>query len=155
MITEQDIVGTWLMDDRGATTEHDHLVADRYGAEQEGLLMISPDGWLLAAVCWADRPPLTDNPAFHTDAPDVDRLQAFDTYLSYGGNWRLEDGRLITKVRFALNPGWVGTEEVRGLELLDDGRLKLTVTRRWPTGEEIEAWVTWQRAEATLQPKSG
>ncbi|MBT4491593.1 MAG: hypothetical protein HOC72_28910, partial [Rhodospirillaceae bacterium] len=66
---------------------------------------------------------------------------------SYAGRWRIEDGRLVTKVAFALNPSWVGGEQVRGVEMLDGGKMRLIVTRVWPNGEEISVWVDWRRAD--------
>ncbi len=146
MITENDIVGIWLLVDRGSRGENEALLAKRYGDKQEGVLIISPDGWFSANIGWADRPPLPGNPAWHTDAPDAARLKAFDTFISYGGTWRIEHDQMINTVHFALNPGWVGGEQVRGLKLLPGGGLELTVTRRWPSGEEASGWVTWRRA---------
>ena len=104
------------------------------------------DGWLCAAVCRGDRALLPDDPAWHADAPEADRLAAFDSYLSYAGRWRIEDNRLITKVEFALNPSWVGSEEIRDVEFLSDGTMRLVVTRVWPSGEEVRVWVDWRRA---------
>ena len=37
------------------------------------------DGWMNAALCHGERPTLTGNPAWHTDAPDADRLAAQPT----------------------------------------------------------------------------
>ena len=50
-----------------------------------GTIIISKEGWMNAAICWKDRPQLTGNPSWHTDAPEADRVKAFDTYISYGG----------------------------------------------------------------------
>ncbi|MEC8726283.1 MAG: lipocalin-like domain-containing protein, partial [Pseudomonadota bacterium] len=76
----------------------------------------------------------------------VDRLAAFDTYISYGGRWRLDGETFITSVEFALNPGWVGKEQTRGVKILPNGEMKLLLSRRWPDGRLVNAWVQWRRA---------
>ena len=147
MVTGEDIIGSWLMVDRGTDGEEDQAQAQaRYGDDPQGFMIFAPDGWMNAIVCWGGRPGLTGNPAWHTDAPEEERLRAFDTYLSYGGAWTVENDTLTTKVHYALNPSWVGGEQVRGLELRDDGKLVLTLTRAWPDGRTMAGWVLWRRA---------
>ena len=94
MITEQDITGTWILVARGNDDPEDARVSiERYGRDPRGMVIISPDGWMNASLCHGERPPLSGDPAWHTDAPDADRLSAYDTYISYGGRWRLESWR--------------------------------------------------------------
>ena len=91
MITEQDITGTWLLVARGNDDPADEKVSlERYGDDPQGMVIISPDGWMNASLCHGSRPPLTGNPAWHTDAPDADRLAAYDTYIpmAVSGGWR-------------------------------------------------------------------
>jgi len=147
MVTADDILGSWIMVDRGTDSEEDQAQARaRYGDDPQGFMIFAPDGWMNAIVCWGGRPPLTGNPAWHSEAPDPDKLRAFDTYLSYGGEWRVENGTLTTKVRYALNPGWVGGDQVRRLEMDDDGHLILKLSRAWPDGRVMTGWVRWRRA---------
>ena len=147
MITEQDITGSWLLVARGSDDPADEKSSlERYGDDPQGMVIISPDRWMNASLCHGGRPPLSGNPAWHTDAPDSDRLTAYDTYISYGGQWRLEDDTLITKVEFALNPSWVGGEQKRGVELLSNGGMRLQLSREWPDGKVVNAWVQWRRA---------
>lgn len=147
MVSADDILGSWLMVDRGTDSEEDQAQARvRYGDNPQGFMIFSPDGWMNAIVCWGDRPALSGNPAWHSDALGEDKASAFDTYLSYGGTWTVEDGTLTTKVRFALNPGWVGGEQIRGLEMSDDGHLTLLLSRAWPDGRVMNGWVRWRRA---------
>lgn len=147
MVSAEDIAGTWLLVARGASEGHQAELLERYGEQSEGMVILSPDGWLCAAVCRGDRERLPGDPAWHAEAPEDARLAAFDSYISYAGRWRVEDGRLITKVAFALNPSWVGDEQVRDVELLADGKMRLIVTRVWPNGEEVRVWIDWRRAD--------
>lgn len=147
LVTAEDIVGTWLMVDRGAGADEQEQLRERYGEKSEGLVIISPGGWLCAAVCRAGREPLPGNPAWAPDAPAEARLAAFDSYVSYGGRWRVENGQLITKVAFALNPSWVGGDQVRDLELREGGILRLMPVRTWADGRKSGVWIDWKRAE--------
>ncbi|MDA1099005.1 MAG: lipocalin-like domain-containing protein [Proteobacteria bacterium] len=147
MVSAEDIIGTWLLIDRGASADQQAALLERYGEDSQGVVILSPEGWLCAALGRGDRARLPGDPDWHADAPDAARLAAFDSYVSYAGTWRIEDGRLITKVVFALNPSWVGGEQVRDVELRADGTMRLIVTRTWPNGEDVSVWVDWRRAD--------
>lgn len=147
MVTADDILGSWIMVDRGTDSAEDQAqAAARYGGDPQGFMIFAPDGRMNAIVCWGGRPPLAGDPAWHADAPDADKIRAFDTYLSYGGEWRVANGTLTTKVRYALNPGWVGGDQVRRLEMEADGHLILKLSRAWPDGRVMNGWVRWRRA---------
>ena len=147
MITAQDIMGAWIMTDRGTDSEADQVQAQaRYGDNPLGFMIFAPDGWMNAIVCWGGRPALPGDPVWHTDAPVAAKAEAFDTYLSYGGQWTVENATLTTKVRYALNPGWVGGDQVRQLEMSAEGHLTLKVSRAWPDGRVMNGWVRWRRA---------
>jgi hypothetical protein len=147
MVSADDVVGTWLLIERGASEGHQAALLARYGEHSEGVVVLSPESWLCAALSRGDRARLPGDPAWHVDAPPADRLAAFDSFVSYAGRFRFEDGRLITKVEFALNPSWVGGEQVRDVELRPDGTMRLIVTRTWPNGEDVSVWVDWRRAD--------
>lgn len=148
MIKPEDITGAWVLVKRSAPEGQRAIMGGRFGNHQmEGAVILSPDGWMCAALGHKDRANMPGNPDWHGDAPEAARLAAFDTFVSYAGRWRMEDGRLVTKVEFALNPGWVGGEQARGVELLDNGAMRLIVTRTTPDGEEIKVWMDWRRAD--------
>ena len=72
MVTREEIVGTWLMVDRGTDDPADEAASlARYGPEPRGMLIISDEGWMNAAISWRDRPGLTGDPAWPTDARDA------------------------------------------------------------------------------------
>ena len=105
MVNGDDIIGSWVMVDRGTDSEEDRVKArDRYGDDPQGFMIFASDGWMNVIVCWGGRPALPGDPTWHTDAPEADKVRAFDTYLSYGGEWTVKDSVLTTKVRYGLNP---------------------------------------------------
>ncbi|MEK9645699.1 MAG: lipocalin-like domain-containing protein [Alphaproteobacteria bacterium] len=146
-ITAEQIHGTWVMVDRGTDSAEDEALGrERYGDDPQGWMILSPDGWMSGVVCWGGRPALAGDPAWHVDAPDADRLHAFDTYLSYGGRYAIENSVLTTTVEHSINPGWVGGTQVRGLEKPGDGTLILHWERAWADGHVVRGWVRWRRA---------
>jgi len=147
MITTDDLVGTWRMIGPDTDPEFRAEMLARYSERSDGLVIFSPDGWMSAIVCHGGRDPLPGNPAWQSEAPIEAQLAAFGSYISYAGRWRLENGKLITKVHFALNPNWVGGEQVRDIELRDDGTLQLVVTRTWPNGKAVAVRIDWARAD--------
>ena len=57
-----------------------------------------------------------------------------------------EDDIFTTKVEFALNPGWVGGTQTRGMKKLPTDELLLTLSRAWPDGRVMNGWVKWRRS---------
>ena len=64
MVKKTDIIGTWILVDRGTDDPVDaELSKSRYGEDSKGLLIISKEGWMNAAISWKDRSALTGDPS--------------------------------------------------------------------------------------------
>ncbi len=114
-LTADQLIGSWQLQhwhclyDDGSSTEP-------FGAGAQGLLLYSADGWMSACIMARGRVRLSvANPR---EAPEAERVSAFDSYFSYGGRWRILDRRVQHEVTLALNPGMVGTLQLREAELL-------------------------------------
>jgi len=107
----QQIVGTWklvsvLYEDQ-ATKERTPV----YGEHPRGIQIATPEGrWL--ALMTADNRPIPKT--------DAERAQALKTMIAYTGRYRVEDGKVITKVEAAWNEAWVGGEQVRAIRFEGD-----------------------------------
>jgi hypothetical protein len=100
-----DVVGTWRLE--SWTVRHeDGAVSNALGEHGTGLAVFTADGWLSAHLTF-------DEPVQF--APD----QAA-TYLGYAGRYRLVSDQLVTTVAISSIPAWVGTEQVRDVELAGD-----------------------------------
>lgn len=100
----------------------DGSVSYPFGPEATGLLHYTADGGMAACIARPDRPRWsTGNPR---KAPEAERLAAFESYFHYAGTWRLEqrDGQTVVvhTVTHSLNPDFVGSEQVRQVELEGD-----------------------------------
>jgi len=117
--------GTWHL--LAWEIETDGQITHPFGADATGLLHYTADGGMAACIARADRPRWsTGNPR---KAPDAERLAAFESYFHYAGIWRIErrDGQrvVIHQVSHSLNPDFVGSEQVRRVDL-DGDRLTLS-----------------------------
>src|SRR5215467_11274430 len=108
------IVGTWKL---VSVVYEDAQTKERtpvLGEHPRGIQIATPEGRWLALVTADGRPiPKTDE----------DRAQALRTMIAYTGRYRVEDGKVITKVDAAWNEEWVGGEQVRFSRLEGNDRL--------------------------------
>ena len=107
----QEIVGTWKL---VSVVYEDQATKERtpvYGEHPKGIQIATPQGRWLALMTGEGRPiPKTDE----------DRAQALKTMIAYTGRYRIENGKVITKVEAAWNEAWVGGEQVRAIRIEGD-----------------------------------
>jgi len=100
----KQIVGVWTL---VSVVYEDQATKERtpvLGEKPRGRQIATADGRWLALVTAEGRPvPKTDE----------QRAQALRTMIAYSGRYRVENGRVITKVEVAWNEAWVGGEQVR------------------------------------------
>lgn len=107
----KQIVGVWTL---VSVVYEDQATKERtpvLGEKPRGRQIATADGRWLALVTADGRPvPKTDE----------QRAQALRTMIAYTGRYRVEDGRVITKVEAAWNEAWVGGEQVRVIRFEGD-----------------------------------
>jgi Lipocalin-like domain len=105
------IVGTWKL---VSVVYEDTQSKERtpvYGEHPKGIQIATPDGRWLALMTAEGRP---------VPKTDADRARALQTMIAYTGRYRVEDGKVITKVEAAWNEAWVGGEQVRAIRFEGD-----------------------------------
>ncbi|MCB1397500.1 MAG: lipocalin-like domain-containing protein [Rhodobacter sp.] len=112
--------GTWHL--VGWEIEVEGRVTQPFGPNPTGLIHYTEDGGMSACIARADRPRWsTGNPR---NAPEGERLAAFESYFHYAGTWRIEEraGRsvVVHSVTHSLNPDFVGSQQVRNVDLDGD-----------------------------------
>jgi Lipocalin-like domain len=98
------IVGTWKL---VSVVYEDVQTKERtpvLGEHPRGIQIATPEGRWLALVTADGRP---------IPRSDAERAQALRTMIAYTGRYRVEDGKVITKVEAAWNEAWVGGEQIR------------------------------------------
>jgi len=135
------LVGTWQLE-HWQTAYEDGTTTEPFGPGAEGLLLYAADGWMSACIMAADRAPLSrGNPR---EAPAAQRAAAFDGYFSYAGRWRILERRVQHEVIVALNPGLVGTLQLRDAQLTEGG-LTLSAEESARGGTRLHQ-LAWRRA---------
>jgi hypothetical protein len=105
------IVGTWTLVSVVYEDQETKQRTPVLGQHPKGRQIATADGRWLALVTAEGRPvPKTDE----------ERAQALRTMIAYTGRYRVEDGKVITKVEAAWNEAWVGGEQVRFIRFEGD-----------------------------------
>jgi hypothetical protein len=110
------IVGTWKLVSVVYEDAQTKELTPVLGEHPRGYQIATPEGRWLALVTADGRPvPKTDE----------DRAKALRSMIAYSGRYRVEDGKVITKVEVAWNEAWVGGEQVRFLRFEGDDVLHI------------------------------
>jgi len=143
------LTGTWHLvrweiaygDDRPATLP--------YGDAATGLIVYSDDGFMNACIARPGRKKLSSESV--RSAPEAERLAAFESYFQYAGPYsmRTANGQLqvVHEVTHALNPNFVGTQQVRNVDFDANGVLTLSASDTVP-GSSVARHhrLIWQKA---------
>ena len=100
----QKIVGTWTLVSVVYEDQATKKLSPVLGEKPRGRQIATADGRWLALVTADGRP---------VPKTDAERARALQTMIAYTGRYRVEDGKVITKVEAAWNEAWVGGEQVR------------------------------------------
>jgi hypothetical protein len=105
------IVGTWTL---VSVVYEDVQTKERtpvLGEHPKGIQIATPEGrWLALVTAEGRSVPKTDE----------ERARALQSMIAYTGRYRVEDGKVITKVEAAWNEAWVGGEQVRAIRFEGD-----------------------------------
>lgn len=145
MIQESDLYGVWYLVDFLIQFSDGREPFVPFDGSPRGQLIYDPSGYMSAVLFSADRESL-----------DVDRLEnahkarveekaaAFDSYLSYGGTYRIEGDEVVHLVEHSLLPNTVGLEQRRNLAF-DGDLLVLSYDITPASGVTRRYELTWRR----------
>ena len=134
----KNIVGVWRL---VSVVYEDAQTKERtpvLGEHPKGRQIATADGKWLALVTADGRPvPKTDE----------ERAQALRTMIAYTGRYRVQDGKVITKVEAAWNEAWVGGEQVRFIRFEGDRLFIESPPMPHPNvgGKVVRVIVIWER----------
>lgn len=125
MITAGDIVGAWALRRFSIQTDGRPEIFP-FGEDAQGMLTYTESGHMSAILSRRGRPPLGVGRLENAGrAAERQRAEAFNSYLSYAGTWRVEEDRVVHVVTLSLTPDAVGTENIRRARL-HSGQLTLS-----------------------------
>jgi Lipocalin-like domain len=120
-----ELVGTWRFESWTARNE-DGAVSNLSGEHATGLAIITAHGWLSVHLTGNEPVQVAPNQAV--------------TYLGYAGPYQMVGDQVVTTVEISSIPDWVGTEQVRNVELAAD-----TVVFRPPPVGGVQHELPWRR----------
>jgi hypothetical protein len=133
------IVGTWKLVSVSYEDQTTKAREPVLGDSPRGFQIATPEGRWIAVVTANGRPiPKTDE----------ERARALTSMIAYSGRYRVEDGKVTTKVEVAWNEGWVGGEQVRYIRFEGDDLLHIeSPPMPHPNVRDrvVRVIVTWQR----------
>lgn len=132
--TDNPLLGTWHLVRWDIRYGDGRPASLPFGADATGLILYSADGTMNACIARGTRPRLSSDSV--RSAPEAERLAAFESFFQYAGPYAIrgEPGRqqVVHSVTHALNPNFVGTEQVRDMAFADDGTLTLSASDTVP-----------------------
>jgi len=134
------VVGTWKL---VSVVYEDVQTKNRtpvLGEHPKGCQIATPKGRWLALVTGEGR---------KVPQTDAERSDALRSMIAYTGKYRVEDGKIITKVEAAWNEAWVGTEQERFYRFEGDRLLLESPPQPHPNllGKVVRIIVVWEREE--------
>ncbi|MCC5868254.1 MAG: lipocalin-like domain-containing protein [Gammaproteobacteria bacterium] len=142
-IAAEDLVGGWDLLDWRIETTAQITPSHPFGADAQGQIMYTADGRMSAVIARAGRVPLSTPSPRQASAEEC--REAFTSFFCYAGTWHLEGDTVVHRLRLALNPAMLGTEQRRKARLAGD-RLELSASESLGGGRERRHRITWQRA---------
>ena len=114
------------------------------GTELEGFIEYSDYG-MFCVIARKNREPLDGG---QWSASDGDKARAYNSYLTYAGDYDVEGGLIHHHVRHSLFPNWEGGSQKR-LATFNGETLELTARLEEGTAEARTARLVWKRSAAT------
>ena len=133
---QDDIFGVWGLisyDLYDASNVSGEILSQPMGPSPLGRIMLMPSGYICATLTSPDTSAETESPEWHSTSDSKLLNAAPKAMISYSGPFKLyeENGEtnLATDVKIALNPNWIGTSQVRRVELRsEDSKTLMTLT---------------------------
>ncbi|EOG4615719.1 lipocalin-like domain-containing protein [Pseudomonas aeruginosa] len=111
------------------------------GTELEGFIEYGPHG-MYCVIAKAGREFFATGGQWSAD--EVEQAGAYASYLTYAGDYDVQDGVIFHHVRYSLFPNWVGGIQ-RRVAVLDGDQLVLTARLEDGSSEARTARLIWRR----------
>ena len=124
------LIGAWQLVRWEIAYDDSRPTSYPYGPDASGWIQYSNDGVMSACIARAQRPRLSS--ASVRSAPEQERLNAFESYFQYAGPFdvqkTMQGMQVIHHVTHALNPNFVGTDQIRNMSFDEKGLLTLSAS---------------------------
>ncbi len=134
----KSLQGVWHLHRWEITYDDGRATTYPFGPDATGLIQYTHDGGMSACIARHHRPRLSSDSV--RSAPPSEQISAFESFFQYAGTYvtRLHNGmpQVVHQVTHSLNPNFVGSQQIRKVDLAPDGSLTLSASDLVP-GTEI------------------
>jgi hypothetical protein len=118
-----------------------------FGKDARGLIMYTPDGYMSAQLCTAQRAPFSSGDWF--EGTDAEYRAEGSSYVAYSGPFEIdEDQQTLRHSMFvSLFPNWTGQTQARVARLEGDLLELSTAAPIARSGKQVHARLVWKRAQ--------
>ncbi|AXI44972.1 hypothetical protein C1J03_02345 [Sulfitobacter sp. SK012] len=138
------LIGTWSLLEWYNETEAGERIYP-LGSNATGYISYTQDGFVFVHMMSQNRALFSVHDPFGGTIEEDSA--AFKTQITYAGPYEYYGDQVRHQVTQASCPNWIGTEQVRQVEFLDQ-RLRLSAAGASFQGQTVTAFVEWQRAIA-------
>ena len=142
-MTDKSIVGTWQLQAFEYQAEDGSRIYPM-GPDAFGYITYTDAGYMCAAIQEGGRENFKI--PHRLDGTPEEKVKAADSFMSYCGRYRVEEGKVVHVVEISSFPNWVGGEQERKIEWQEDGGLNLTTPPMMIGGKPHTVHVKWKRA---------
>jgi hypothetical protein len=136
----ENLIGAWRLISWEARVEGQ--TSFPFGSEAGGLLIYAATGQMSVFLSQSKREHFTRAEA--KAGTPTEKAAAFDSCFAYSGTFRVADGRVTHRLDHCTFPNWIGTEQVRFLQI-DGDRLILETPPLPMNGTEAVSRLIWER----------
>jgi len=117
MAADNSVVGTWLLQSWISTDSESGAVVNVFGEHPTGYLIYTAGGHMAVVLMTAGRDKLSGD---RYNSPVEERARAFSTHVAYSGTYEVTSEGIMHHVKASSFQNWVGTDQFRYAEVVDD-----------------------------------
>jgi Lipocalin-like domain len=119
------------------------------GETPKGIIMYTPDGFMSAQLSRPDRKPFVSGDWF--EASDAEFREEATSYIAYTGPFHVDEEKqhLTHSMFISLFPNWIGQTQPRVVRVEGDRLFLSTASPILSSGQIVNSYLTWKRADAS------
>ncbi len=141
-IQYQDFIGSWQL------AEWHYFIDEKempFWENPTGILIYTKEFKMSAILMHLNRKNFKGE--FLSKGSTEEKIEAIDGYISYSGNFSVNENQVYHHVQFSLFPNWIGTDLIRNFEFSNNKTQLIlsTLPADAPNGKSIKNILIWNK----------